>query len=170
MTFVAERLKVVLVPHEERVPLVRPDVVDVGRQLDNPALLTLNTERMRSKDPSSKALPSVAITTSGRRPCSLSPAPISISRELRLTSLACGLVSFAILGAKRDRLAAAWILADSKKGHKESEHIKKRLIEPAEQAFRQSRQVRKRPAVAELVPAASVRRPLSLRRKWHCQP
>lgn len=43
VTFVAERLKVVLVPHEERIPLVRPDVVDVGRQLDNPALLTLNT-------------------------------------------------------------------------------------------------------------------------------
>lgn len=170
VTFVAERLKVVLVPHEERVPLVRPDVVDVGSQSDDSVLLTLNAERMRGENSSSKALPSVAITTSGRRPCSLSPAPISISRELRLTSLACGLVSFAILGAKRDRLAAAWILADSKKGHKESEHIKKRLIEPAEQAFRQSRQVRKRPAVAELVPAASVRRPLSLRRKWHCQP
>lgn len=166
----AQSLQVVLVPHEERVPLVRPDVVDVGSQSDDSVLLTLNAERMRGENSSSKTLPLVAITTSGRRPCSLSPAPISISRELRLTSLACGLVSFAILGAKRDRLAAAWILADSKKGHKESEHIKKRLIEPAEQAFRQSRQVRKRPAVAELVPAASVRRPLSLRRKWHCQP
>ena len=43
VTLVAERLKVVFVPHEERIPLVRPDVVDVGRQLDNPALLTLNT-------------------------------------------------------------------------------------------------------------------------------
>lgn len=117
MTFVAERLKVVLVPHEERIPLVRPDVVDVGRQLDNPALLTLNTERMRCQDSSTKALPSVAITTSGRRPCSLSPAPISISRELRVTSLACGLVSFAILGTKRDRLAAAWILAESQDRH-----------------------------------------------------
>lgn len=39
----AQSLQVVLVPHEERIPLVRPDVVDVGRQLDNPALLTLNT-------------------------------------------------------------------------------------------------------------------------------
>lgn len=139
----AERLKVVLVPHEERVPLVRPDVVDVGCQLDDSLLLALNAERMRSKDPSSKSLPLVAITSSGRRPSSLSPAPISISRELRLTSLACGLVSFAILGAKRDRLAAAWILADSKKGHKESEHIKKRLIEPAEQACRRNRRERK---------------------------
>ena len=117
MTFVAERLKVVLVPHEERVPLVRPDVVDVGRQLDNPALLTLNAERMRSKDPSSKSLPLVAITSSGRRPSSLSPAPISISRELRVTSLACGLVSFAILCAKRDRLAATWVLAESQDRH-----------------------------------------------------
>lgn len=117
MTFVAERLKVVLVPHEERVPLVRPDVVDVGRQLDNPALLTLNTERMRSKDPSSKTLPLVAITTSGRRSLSLGSAPLPISRELRVTSLACGLVSFAILGTKRDRLAAAWILAESQDRH-----------------------------------------------------
>lgn len=117
MTFVAERLKVVLVPHEERVPLVRPDVVDVGRQLDNPALLTLNTERMRSKDPSSKTLPLVAITTSGRRSLSLGSAPLPISRELRVTSLACGLVSFAILGTKRDRLTAAWILAESQDRH-----------------------------------------------------
>ncbi len=89
---------------------MRPGVVDVGCQLDEPSLLTLNAERMRNKDPSSKSLPLVAITSSGRRPSSLSPAPISISRELRVTSLACGLVSFAILGAKRDRLAAAWVL------------------------------------------------------------
>lgn len=102
-----------LIPHEGGVALVRPDVVDVGRQLDNPALLTLNTERMRSKDPSSKTLPLVAITTSGRRSLSLGSAPLPISRELRVTSLACGLVSFAILGTKRDRLAAAWILAES---------------------------------------------------------
>ncbi len=99
---------------------MRPDVVDVGRQLDNPALLTLNTERMRSKDPSSKSLPLVAVASSRRRTSSLRPAPLSIDRELRVTSLACGLVSFAILGAKRDRLAAAWVLADGKKGHKDS--------------------------------------------------
>lgn len=92
---------------------MRPGVVDVGCQLDEPSLLTLNAERMRNKDPSSKSLPLVAITSSGRRPSSLSLAPISISRELRVTSLACGLVSFAILGAKRDRLAAVWVLAES---------------------------------------------------------
>ncbi len=110
MALVTQRLEVFFIPQEERVPLMRPGVVDVGCQLDEPSLLTLNAERMRNKDPSSKSLPLVAITSSGRRPSSLSPAPISISRELRVTSLACGLVSFAILGAKRDRLAAAWVL------------------------------------------------------------
>lgn len=39
----AQSLQVMLIPHEGGVALVRPDVVDVGRQLDNPALLTLNT-------------------------------------------------------------------------------------------------------------------------------
>ena len=110
-------LKVCFIPHQKRIASMRPDVVDVGRQLDNPALLTLNTERMRSKDPSSKTLPLVAITTSGRRSLSLGSAPLPISRELRVTSLACGLVSFAILGTKRDRLAAAWILAESQDRH-----------------------------------------------------
>ncbi len=96
---------------------MRLDVVNVSRQLDDSLLLALNAERMRSKDPSSKTLPFIAITTSGRRSLSLGSAPLPISRELRVTSLACGLVSFAILGTKRDRLAAAWILAESQDRH-----------------------------------------------------
>nr|DAW21645.1 MAG TPA: hypothetical protein [Caudoviricetes sp.] len=68
---------------------------------------------MRGENSSSKTLPLVAIASSGRRSLSHGSAPLSIDRELRVTSLACGLVSFAILSAKRNRLAAARVLAES---------------------------------------------------------
>ena len=44
---------------------MRFNVVNVCRQSDDSILFTLNTERMRFKDPSAKALPSIAIASSG---------------------------------------------------------------------------------------------------------
>lgn len=112
MALVTERLKIVFVPHEERVPLVRLDVVDVCRQPNDPVLLAFNTERMRLKDSSAEALPLVAIASGGRRSLSLGSAPLPIGHKLRLSCFASDLVSFAILGAKRNRLPATWVLAD----------------------------------------------------------
>lgn len=90
---------------------MRPDVVDVGRQLDNPALLTLNTERMRSKDSSSNALPLVAITSSSRTTCALGSVRFSLSFHLSVTSTALLPMQVTVFLTESYWLATAGILA-----------------------------------------------------------
>lgn len=90
---------------------MRPDVVDVGRQLDNPALLTLNTERMRGENSGSKTLPLVAITSNSRTTCALGSVRFSLSFHLSVTSIALFKVQVTVFLTESYRLATAGILA-----------------------------------------------------------
>lgn len=65
VAFMTQGLKVCFIPHQKRIASMRFDVVNVSRQSDDSLLLAFNTKRMRFKDPCAKALPSIAIASSG---------------------------------------------------------------------------------------------------------
>lgn len=87
-------------------------MVDVGRQPNDSLLLTLNTERMRFKDPGAKALPLVAVAASCRTACAFRPVCFSLSFHLSVTSTALFEMRGTILLTERYRLTTAGILAD----------------------------------------------------------
>lgn len=91
---------------------MRFDMVNVCRQPDDSVLLALNAKRMRLEDSSTKALPLVAITTSGRASSSLRPVRFSLSFHLSVTSVALFKVQVTVLLSKRNWLSTAWVLAD----------------------------------------------------------
>lgn len=104
-------LKVCFIPHENLIASMRLDVVNVSRQSDDSLLLAFNAKRMRFKDPCAKALPLVAITTSGRATCALCPVRFSFSFQLSVTSIALLSMQVTVFLTESYRLATAGILA-----------------------------------------------------------
>lgn len=100
-----------LIPHEGGVALVRPDVVNVSRQLDDSLLLALNAERMRGENSGSKTLPLVAITSNSRTTCALGSVRFSLSFHLSVTSTALLPMQVTVFLTESYWLATAGILA-----------------------------------------------------------
>lgn len=90
---------------------MRFNVVNVCRQSDDSILFTLNTERMRFKDPSAKALPLVAVASGCRATCALCPVRFSFSFQLSVTSIALLSMQVTVFLTESYRLATAGILA-----------------------------------------------------------
>ncbi len=84
-------------------------VVHICRQSDDSLLFTLYAEWMSFKNSSTKALPLVAVTPSGRTSISFRPVRFSLSFHLSITSTTLFKMQVTIFLPKRYRLATSGI-------------------------------------------------------------